>query len=100
VRKAEVSPTKLGESDVRKFIVDNLATFWHPVGSCRLGNGPDDVVDQECRVHGARNLRVADASIMPRITTTNTNAPSMMIGQKAADIILKTSKANVGAAKR
>ncbi len=68
--------------------------------SCRLGKGADAVVDQECRVHGVRNLRVADASIMPRIPTANTNAPSMMIGQKAADIILKTGKVNIGVSRK
>ncbi len=64
-------------------------TAWHTVGSCRMGPAGDSVVDSRLRVHGLQKLRVADASIMPTIPSSNTNAPSIMVGEKAADLILK-----------
>ena len=64
-------------------------TEYHPVGTCRMGpaSNPDAVVGPDLRVHGVDGLRVADASIMPNITTGNTNAPSIMIGEKCADLL-------------
>ncbi len=66
-------------------------TSYHPVGTCRMGNTPDCVVDAECRVRGVSGLRVADASVMPFIVSSNTNAPSIAVGEKVARDLLAQS---------
>jgi choline dehydrogenase len=71
------------KADIRARGVSNL----HPVGTCRMGREPDAVVDPQLRVYGIDRLRVADASIMPSIVAGNTNAPSIMIGEKCADMV-------------
>ncbi|SHK87001.1 choline dehydrogenase [Roseovarius marisflavi] len=64
-------------------------TIYHPTGTCKMGQGPDAVVDERLRVHGITGLRVADCSIMPEIVSGNTNAPAIMIGEKLSQMVLE-----------
>lgn len=73
---------------IKTHIRKSVETVYHPVGTCKMGNDDMAVVDAQLRVHGVKNLRVVDASIMPTIVTGNTNAPVYMIAEKAADMIL------------
>ena len=66
----------------------NGETEYHPTSSCQMGIGDDAVVDAELKVHGIEGLRIVDASIMPQIVTANTHAATLMIAEKAADLIL------------
>lgn len=75
------------DEELREYVADGVATYFHPVGTCAMGVGEDAVVDPELRVHGVQNLRVVDASIMPRIPGFNTNVATIMIAEKAADLI-------------
>jgi choline dehydrogenase len=76
-------------AELRRYVREQAVTYHHQVGTCRMGpaDDPGAVVDAELRVHGVEGLRVADASIMPRITTGNTHAPAVMIGERAAELI-------------
>jgi choline dehydrogenase len=84
LRRADFAvPKSDSDADVLEFVQRHGRTCYHPVGTCAMGT----VVDAELRVHGVESLRVADASVMPTIVRGNTNAPTIMIGEKAADLI-------------
>ncbi len=95
-------PAVSTDADLEAFIRANVATTYHPVGTCKMGpvRDPMAVVDSRLRVHGITGLRVADASIMPNIIGGNTSAPSMMIGERAADFILEDSALSCASADR
>jgi choline dehydrogenase len=88
-RGKEIAPGADIQSDaaLEAYIRNTCSTLWHPIGTCKMGIDSMAVVDPELRVHGVEGLRVVDASIMPTITTGNTNAPTIMIGEKGADLI-------------
>jgi choline dehydrogenase len=89
-RGEELNPgeTVRTDADIDGWVRRGVETCYHPVGTCRMGRDPaDSVVDAECRVHGIEGLRVIDASVMPSIVSGNTNAPTIMIAEKLADLI-------------
>ena len=97
-RELETSAAARTRDEIRAFVRAHADTIYHPVGSCRMGNGPLDVVDAELRVHGVAGLRVVDASIMPTIVRGNTNAPTIIIAEKAAALLRgRRSTGRVGA---
>ncbi|WIY25802.1 GMC family oxidoreductase [Parasedimentitalea psychrophila] len=79
------------EASLTKAAGDISTTIFHPVGTAKMGHGKDAVVDQELRVHGVTGLRIVDASIMPTITSGNTNSPVIMIAEKAATLMTKVT---------
>ncbi len=81
------SASAQSDGQIEQFIRQYADTIYHPVGSCRMGPGALDVVDAELRVHGVQGLRVVDASVMPRIVSGNTNAPTIMVAEKAVDLL-------------
>jgi choline dehydrogenase len=80
------------DEELVKAASEHSQTIFHPVGTCKMGNGSDAVVNNKLSVHGLQNLRVIDASIMPNITSGNTNAPTIMIAEKGAEFILNNQK--------
>jgi choline dehydrogenase-like flavoprotein len=86
-RELQASAQAQTDAQIERFIRERADTIYHPVGSCRMGPGANDVVDAQLRVHGVQGLRVVDASVMPRIVSGNTNAPTVMIAEKASDLI-------------
>ncbi|MGC5703290.1 GMC family oxidoreductase N-terminal domain-containing protein [Pseudomonas sp. NFXW11] len=92
-------PEVQSQEQIEQWIRHNLGTVFHPVGSCKMGHDELAVVDDQLRVHGLEGLRVADASIMPSLITGNTNAAAIMIGEKAADLLLGHSPLQPAAAR-
>ena len=95
-RELATSASAQSDDEIERFVRTHADTIYHPVGTCRMGSGPLDVVDAELRVHGIDGLRVVDASVMPRIVSGNTNAPTIMIAEKAADMIKASALENPG----
>jgi choline dehydrogenase len=91
VREAEVipGPGVTSRADLEALARAAAGSFGHAVGTAKIGSDPDAVVDSELCVHGVRGLRVADASVMPTIPSGPTNAPAIMIGGRAAELILR-----------
>jgi choline dehydrogenase len=90
----EALPGGRSESELRQYVRSHASTIWHPVGTCKMGRDRMAVVDPQLRVHGVEGLRVADASIMPAIVSANPNAAIIMIGEKAADLVMGASAAS------
>ncbi len=89
-RELAASASAQTDAQIEQFIRNYADTIYHPVGTCRMGHDEMAVVDAQLRVHGLQGLRVVDASIMPRVISGNTNAPVIMIAEKAADMIRET----------
>ena len=87
--KAEHAPTNLEGVALENYIRDGLVTFWHQSGTARMGRDAMSVVDSHLRVYGVDGLRVADSSVLPRVTTGNTMAPCVIVGERAAELLRK-----------
>jgi choline dehydrogenase len=80
----EVMPGNLGRAELQRYVRDAATTYWHQVGTARMGYDPLAVVDADLKVHGIHGLRVADGSILPQLATGNTMAACVVIGERAA----------------
>jgi choline dehydrogenase len=83
--KREVMPGNLKGAELERFVRDAASSYWHQTGTAKMGQDAMSVVDGQLKVYGIDNLRIADGSIMPRVTTGNTMAPCVIIGERAAD---------------
>jgi choline dehydrogenase len=89
--ETDPGPTVRSEDDISEFIRATASTVHHPVGTCRMGSDDAAVVDPRLQIRGLEALRVADASIFPSIMGGNTNAPTVMVAEKAADLLRNLS---------
>jgi len=87
-----IGATDISEATLEKALYNEGQSFFHPVGTCRMGTDSASVVTPQLEVRGVRGLRVADASVMPTITRGHTHAPSVLIGAKAADLIAAANR--------
>src|SRR6516162_2926773 len=85
-------PAVQSNAALEDFIRATAETEYHPVGTCKMGSDPLAVVDETLQVHGIDNLRVVDCAIMPTLVSGNTNAPAIMIGEKAAAMVIENQK--------
>jgi choline dehydrogenase len=85
--KGEAGLGNLNEADLERFIRNGLVTFWHQCSTAKMGRDSMSVVDGKLKVYGIEGLRIADASILPHVTTENTMAPCVVIGERAAEIL-------------
>ena len=85
--RREIAPGSLNATELERFLRDGLSTFWHQCGTAKMGRDAMSVVDSKLKVYGVERLRIADASIMPRVTTGNTMAPCVIIGERAVQIL-------------
>ena len=88
VEELDPGPDATSDEALEAYLRNGVSTVYHPVSTCRMGADDASVVDPQLRVRGIAGLRVADGSVMPRVTSGNTNAPCIMIGEKAADLLL------------
>ncbi|MGH8726309.1 MAG: GMC oxidoreductase, partial [Burkholderiales bacterium] len=88
-REIKPGPEVGSDAELLEFCRNNGATIFHPTGTCRMGSDPLAVVDARLRVHGVAGLRVIDCSAMPTLVSGNTNAPAVMMAEKAVDLIRK-----------
>jgi choline dehydrogenase len=86
--KREIERIPHARNELRDFVAKNVGSYWHPIGTCAMGIHREAVVDPSLCVYGTTNLCVADASIMPTITSGNTNAPTIAIAERAARMII------------
>jgi len=91
-RELPASGEARSDADIERFIRAHADTIYHPASTCRMGPGPDAVLDARLRVHGLQGLRVVDASAMPSLVGGNTNAPVVMMAEKAADLIREDNR--------
>jgi choline dehydrogenase len=85
--KREIMPGNLKGAELERFVRDGAVSFWHQTGTAKMGQDAMSVVDGTLKVYGIEHLRIADGSIMPRVTTGNTMAPCVIIGERGAEIL-------------
>ena len=93
VREIRPGSEVVTDDEILDYIMRTGDTSWHPIGTCRMGSDSGALVDEQLRVRGLKGLRVADASVMPQQISSNTNIPSIMIGEKCAAMVLEDAGA-------